>query len=133
MTMNRFADGRKAHLRLGKFGEDTAVRLLKIKGYHILARNFKLKSGELDIVALDGATVVFVEVKTRRQNRFYAPGANLSFRQMKRNFNTGKIYLSLFNIPEAACRFDLIEVTVARTSARKILSLIHSTNILMHR
>ena len=131
--MNRFADGRKAHLRLGKFGEDTAVRLLKIKGYHILARNFKLKSGELDIVALDGATVVFVEVKTRRQNRFYAPGANLSFRQMKRNFNTGKIYLSLFNIPEAACRFDLIEVTVARTSARKILSLIHSTNILMHR
>lgn len=121
MTMNRFADGRKAHLRLGKFGEDTAVRLLKIKGYHILARNFKLKSGELDIVALDGATVVFVEVKTRRQNRFYAPGANLSFRQMKRNFNTGRIYLSLFNIPEAACRFDLIEVTVARTSARKIL------------
>ena len=133
MIMNRIADGRKAHLRLGKFGEDTAVRLLKIKGYHILARNFKLKSGELDIVALDGTSVVFVEVKTRRQNRFYAPGANLSFRQLKRNFNTGKIYLSLFNIPEAAYRFDLIEVTVARTSVRKLLSVIHSTNILMHR
>ena len=131
--MNLVSEGRKAHLQLGKFGEDTAVRLLKIKGYHILARNFKLKSGELDIVALDGTTIVFVEVKTRRQNRFYAPGANLSFRQLKRNFNTGKIYLALFNVPDVSYRFDLIEVTVARRAVRKILSVIHSTNILMQR
>ena len=56
--MRQLAKGRKAHLQLGVFGEETAVRLLKCKGYRILARNFRLKSGELDIVALDGTTVV---------------------------------------------------------------------------
>ena len=83
--MEQISKGRKIHLQLGRFGEDTAVRLLRSKGYHILTRNFRLKSGELDIVALDGTTVVFAEVKTRRQNRF-SPRSNLSFRQLKRNF-----------------------------------------------
>jgi putative endonuclease len=128
--MEHFSKRRKLHLELGRFGEDTAVRLLRSKGYHILTRNFRLKSGELDIVALDGTTVVFAEVKTRRQNRF-SPRSNLSFRQLKRNFATGKLYLSLFGIPEAKKRYDLIEVTVDRKRYRRIVKLTHSLNILM--
>lgn len=128
--MEPLSKGRKAHLQLGHFGEDTAVELLKCKGYHILARNFRLKSGELDIVALDGTTVVFVEVKTRRQNRF-APGTNLSFRQLKRNFNAGKLYLALFGISDVNSRYDLVEITVDRKKHRRILQLTHSLNILM--
>ena len=76
--MHLTAAKRKAHIALGKFGEDTAVRLLEIKGYQILARNFRLKSGELDIVALDGLTIVFVEVKTRRRFTGVTPAWNLS-------------------------------------------------------
>ena len=129
--MRQLAQGRKAHLQLGVFGEDTAVRLLKCKGYRILARNFRLKSGELDIVALDGTTVVFTEVKTRRQNRF-APGTNLYFRQLKRNCNTGRLYLALFGISDVKSRYDLVEVTVDRKKHRRIVKLTHSLDILMH-
>ena len=129
--MGLFAKGRKAHLQLGAFGENTAVRLLECKGYRILARNFRLKSGELDIVALDGTTIVFVEVKTRRQSRF-APKTNLSFRQLKRNCNTGKLYLALFGISDAKSRYDLVEVTVDRKQRKRIVTLTHSLDILMH-
>ena len=128
--MFSLAKARKAHLQLGKFGEDTAVKLLKAKGCLILARNFRLKSGELDIVALDGNTIVFVEVKTLRQNRFFTPRANLSFQQLKRNYNTGRLYLLLFGVPESHCRYDLIEVTVDRNKHRKLLSVTHNLNIL---
>ena len=121
---------RKAHLKLGKFGEETAVKLLKAKGCLILARTFRLKSGELDIVALDGNTVVFAEVKTLRENRFFRPRANLSMRQLKRNFNTGRLYLLLFGIPDCPCRYDLIEITVDRSKLRKLVSVVHNLNIL---
>lgn len=121
--------GRKAHLKLGKFGEDTAVKLLKIKGYRILARNFRLKSGELDIVALDGLTVVFIEVKTLRRLPGFTPGGNLSTEQMKRNYATGKLYLALFGIPEVRHRYDLIEITVSRQEPQKLLNVVHTLDL----
>lgn len=121
---------RERHLKIGRFGEDTAVKLLKLKNYTILARNFKLKSGELDIVALDGGTVVFAEVKTIRNHPGFTPGGNLSFRQLKRNHVTGKLYLAIFGIPDAPSRYDLIEITVDRRRWRKILKITHATDIL---
>lgn len=131
--MNISLHGRKAHLQLGRFGENTAVKLLKCKGYRILARNFRLKSGELDIVALDGTTVVFIEVKTLRQQKNFAPRSNLSLKQLKRNCVTGKLYLAVFGIPEARKRYDLIEVTVERHAPRRIVSITHSTDILLQK
>lgn len=121
---------RKVHLDLGRFGEDTAVKLLKLKGYRILARNFRLKSGELDIVALDGTMVVFVEVKTLRHHPGFTPAGNLSLRQLGRNYRTGRLYLTLFGIPDIPRRFDLVEVTVERHALRRIRTLVHSTDIL---
>ena len=121
---------RKKHLKLGRFGEDTAVKLLKQKNYTILARNFRLKSGELDIVALDGCEIVFVEVKTIRHHNNFTPAGNLSFRQLKRNHITGKLYLAIFGIAHARCRYDLSEITVDRRRRRKILNITHSTDIL---
>ena len=121
--------GRKAHLKLGRFGEDTAVKLLKIKGYRILARNFRLKSGELDIVALDGLTIVFVEVKTLRRLPGFTPGGNLSTKQMKHNYATGKYYLALFGIKEIRHRYDLIEITVSRQEPRKLLNVVHTLDL----
>lgn len=121
---------RKTHLKIGRFGEDSAVRLLELKNYTILARNFRLKSGELDIVALDGNTIVFIEVKTIRHHNQFTPAGNLSFRQLKRNRTTGRLYMAIFGIPGARCRYDLIEITVDRRRWRKILKITHSTDIL---
>ena len=120
---------RKAHIKLGRFGENIAVELLKYKGFYILARNFRLKSGELDIVALDGLTIVFIEVKTIRQTPGFTPACNLSLKQMRRNRATGRLYLTLFGIPDNPCRFDLIEITVDRRKPRKLVNIVHTRNI----
>jgi putative endonuclease len=55
---------------MGKSGEDLACRELERRGYAIIARRYRRRSGEFDIVARDGKTTVFVEVKTRRGHRF---------------------------------------------------------------
>ena len=62
-----------AHNELGKWGEDLATAYLEQKGYTIIERDWKSGRRDLDIIALDGNTVVFVEVKTRRSSVFGAP------------------------------------------------------------
>ena len=58
---------------LGARGEELAVRYLKNRGYRILERNYRIKLGEIDIIARDRNTLVFVEVKARSSNRFGHP------------------------------------------------------------
>ena len=101
---------RKQTRVLGKMGEDAAVRLLKAENMSILARNFRCKAGELDIVALDGRELVFVEVKTLRRRSGFTPAANLSANQRRRNRNAAKVYLKMIDFPPLAARFDLVEV-----------------------
>ena len=62
-----------AKLNLGKKGEQLAARYLQQKGYKILDFNYRTKFGEIDVVAKDGETIVFVEVKTRTSTRFGEP------------------------------------------------------------
>jgi putative endonuclease len=64
---------------LGERGEDAAARFLKRLGYHILARHVDSRLGELDIIAVDGRTVVFVEVKTSQISLRPHPGCNRSY------------------------------------------------------
>lgn len=111
---------RAAHLKLGRRGETLACRLLQSKGYDILARNWRIKAGELDIVARDGATLVFVEVKTLRRSGLFRPLDNLSPRQRQRNFHAGKFYWKMLRMPELRARFDLVEVVLGRRDLRTI-------------
>ena len=111
---------RAAHLKLGRQGEAFACRLLQTKGYDILARNWRIKAGELDIVARDGAMLVFVEVKTLRRSGFFRPLDNLSPRQRQRNFRAGRFYWKMLRMPELRARFDLVEVVLGRRDLRTI-------------
>lgn len=113
---------RAAHLLLGRRGEEAATRLLLTKGYTILAHNWRVRSGELDIVARDGRTLVFVEVKTRRREGFYRPGDNLSLRQMRRNVRAASLYCRRIGNPPFPVRFDLIEIIA---TLRTIRSIVH--------
>ena len=93
----------------GQCGEDVAALLLKKKGYKILERNYKNKIGEIDIIARQKDTLVFVEVKTRRSEKFGIPSEAVTYYKKQKIVNTAKMYL-LDNPADLAIRFDIIEV-----------------------
>ena len=105
-----FRRARKAHLRLGRRGENAACRLLRSYGWEILARNWRCYYGELDIVARDGNTIVFIEVKTRRFRPDYRPADNLSLRQYRRNLRAANAYCREIHWDPGLRRCELIEV-----------------------
>ncbi len=102
--------GKAAHLRLGRAGERAAARYLELCGCRILARNARTFGGELDIVALDGGILLFVEVKTLREKPGFDPAGNLSREQRRRNRRAAMHYMAMLHRRPAAWRFDLIEV-----------------------
>ena len=97
----------------GPKGEETAAQYLKKKGYKIIERNFRTPFGEIDIIAEDGRTVVFVEVKTRLTNSRGAPSEAVNWR--KRNkIEKCALYYSTIRRPDAALRFDVIGIDAGR-------------------
>jgi putative endonuclease len=96
---------------LGPRGEDMAVKLLKRKGYRILERNFKGPSGEIDIIARDGGTLVFVEVKTRTDGLFGHPFEAVHSRKRHKMKTTALHYLSQQKEEEPA-RFDIVSISM---------------------
>ena len=105
----------KDHTRkLGQRGENAAAKLLVADGMTILARNYRCHVGELDIVALDGLELVFVEVKSLRKKNGFTPGGNLSMHQRRRNRNAAKVYLKVIGNPPLKCRCDLVEAVYSR-------------------
>ena len=102
-----------ARLTLGKQGEDLACRELRRRGYAVLARRFRTRFGEIDIIARDGDTLVFVEVKTRRSGRFGGAVAAVHFRKQRRLINMARSYLMGCRGTEPPCRFDVVGVTLS--------------------
>lgn len=92
---------------IGDFGEQTAEEYLEKSGYEILERNFRLKCGEIDIIAEKDGCTVFVEVKTRRGNEFGEPSEYVDYRKQKRIKKTASVYTDVIN---SDVRFDVIEV-----------------------
>ena len=81
----RFGSGRKLTGKsAGQYGEDIAAAFLKKKGYLIVERNFRKRFGEIDIIAEDGGTIVFAEVKTRSSDRFGSPFEAVDSRKQKK-------------------------------------------------
>ncbi len=117
--------GRARHLQLGRRGERLAAKLLTVKGLELLTRNWRCRSGELDLVMRDGMTLVFVEVKTRRHRGNRRPAANLSSRQRQRNFRAGELYFRRIGQPNLVYRFDLVEVVLDR---RRLVDIRHWPN-----
>lgn len=107
MTPRKF---RAARLALGRAGESAAARYLEQLGCKLLARNCRTKEGELDLVAADGAILVFVEVKTLREKPGFTPAGNLSLAQRRRNKGAADRYMSFLDRRPFAVRYDLIEV-----------------------
>ncbi len=92
---------------IGNFGEDKACEYLEKNGIHVVKRNYHARVGEIDIIAKDGATIVFAEVKTRSTKKFGTPGEFVDFRKQEKIIKTAIYYLGCDDID---MRFDVIEV-----------------------
>ncbi len=97
----------------GKFGEDLAVRYLKKKGYQVLCRNYRTRFGEIDIIAKDADTIVFVEVKSRRTSTFGHPKDSITHSKQKKISKTALYYLKTNDQSNCRARFDVVTVNSA--------------------
>jgi putative endonuclease len=97
--------------RSGASGEDLACQHLRRKGYTILARNFRCRSGEIDVVARDGPTVVFVEVKERKGSSHGAGHEGVTFGKRRRVIRAARLFVASRGYAEAQpCRFDVVSI-----------------------
>jgi putative endonuclease len=99
-----------ARQQFGLHGEDLAVRALERAGYAVLERRYRIRAGEIDVIALDGACLVFVEVKARHTGRF--GGAALAVTPWKRRkiVAVAADYLARHRVDARTCRFDVVTV-----------------------
>jgi putative endonuclease len=91
-------------------GEQAAARYLKRLGYHIIARRDRSALGEIDLVAVDGRTVVFVEVKTRESADAGDPSEAVDAAKQRRLTRLGLAYLKRHRLLECPARFDVVAV-----------------------
>jgi putative endonuclease len=101
-----------SRVTLGKLGETLACDALARAGYAILARRYRTRIGEIDIVCRDGPAVVFVEVKARRSIRFGWPAEAVTPRKQRRILTMAQVYLSRYRFEGRPCRFDVVSVLV---------------------
>ena len=97
---------------LGSKGEDLAIQFLKKKGYRIIKRNYKTYVGEIDIIARDGNTIVFVEVKTRANDSFGYPFEAVNKKKRQKLKNLALLYLKS-QVKESPVRFDVLSIFYA--------------------
>ena len=95
---------------LGDQGEAYAADYLRQNGYRILTRNYRTKVGEIDLIADDHGTLVFIEVKTRRSVRFGTPAEAVNYKKKQKIIQTAYWYLYEQRRENTICRFDVLEV-----------------------
>lgn len=98
---------------LGILGEDLACRELQRRGYAILERRYRTRYGEIDIIARDGACLVFIEVKTRADERFGGGAAAVTGWKQRRIGQMAIDYVARQRLHECPCRFDVVVVELA--------------------
>jgi putative endonuclease len=98
----------------GRGGEEAARAFLSKKGYRILETNFRIKMGEIDIIAMDRDTLVFVEVKSASSGSFGDPALWVSQWKQQRIIRVSSAYMTARSITEAPVRFDVVTIAPAR-------------------
>lgn len=108
------AEAREGRRKQGDEAEEAAARYLAAKGLRIAQRNFYCRGGEIDIVAWDGVTLVFVEVRYRGSGSLESPMESVTTRKQQRLIHAAAIYLQRQRQWQAPCRFDVIAITPGR-------------------
>ena len=99
---------------LGKKGEEIACIYLENRGYKIIEKNFFCKLGEIDIIVKQENTVIFIEVKTRKNKKFGNPAEAVNKRKQIHMYNVAKYYILIKGLRNIQLRFDVIEIMMER-------------------
>jgi putative endonuclease len=115
------------HFELGRRGEALAIEHLERSGYRIVAANFSVPIGrntrdvvvsaEIDVVAYDGPTLCFIEVKTRASDEFTAPQANVDLRKRRQIARAARGYRRMLGLMTAPYRYDVVTVLLPTDSS----------------
>jgi putative endonuclease len=105
-------------IRMGKLGEDLAVAYLQKAGYRILAQNYRCLYGEVDIIALDGDFIVFIEVKSRKSEGFGQPQEAVGLEKQKKLSMISLHYLQQKRLENRNARFDVMAVKLLPDGTR---------------
>lgn len=96
---------------LGAIAERRAAEFLQHKGYQVVDRNWTCRGGEIDLVCLDGDTLVFVEVRARSSTSHGTPLETVVDGKRRRLIRAAEIYLHVKKCADRACRFDVVAIT----------------------
>ena len=100
----------QARIALGKTGEDLACAALEARGYEIIERRYRQRAGEIDIIARDGPTLVFVEVKARESHEFGDAAEAVTRFKRRRLTQLALEYMARQHVSDCPCRFDVVAI-----------------------
>ena len=99
---------------LGKKGEEVALRFLKKRGYRIIEKNYVCKLGEMDIIAKEKDTLVFIEVKTRTSTAFGPPQLAVNLSKQRQLSKVALNYLKEKHLEDVKARFDVVAILLGQ-------------------
>ncbi|MEP6922927.1 MAG: YraN family protein [Pyrinomonadaceae bacterium] len=115
---------------LGRRGEELAARFLEQKGFRLVAANFTVPVGrnrrgavvnaEIDLIAYDGETLCFIEVKTRSSDEFAAPEAAVNLRKQRQIIRAARVYRQFFGVRDKPFRYDVVGIVMPVNQKPKI-------------
>ncbi|MEK9195691.1 MAG: YraN family protein [Patescibacteria group bacterium] len=101
-----------ARISVGKQGEGLAAEFLRKNGYRIVENNFRNRYGEIDIIAIEGKTLVFIEVKTKTNSKFGPPKMAVDLRKQRQLSKTALTYLTQKRLNDCPARFDVVGISM---------------------
>jgi len=114
---------------LGRQGEDLAADYLRRLRYRILERNYRCRCGEVDIVARQGSTIVFVEVKTRRSDLYGSPAQSVTPFKQRQISRAAQTWLAVNRLAEAAARFDVVAIRIHEGKSPEIEHIVNAFDL----
>ncbi len=110
----------KERKSFGKVGEELTAKYLKKRNYKIIERNYRCPLGEIDIIALDGKALVFVEVKTRGSTNFGPPQLAVGWRKQRQISKVALDFIKRKKISQMDMRFDVVSVQLCPTGEFRV-------------
>ncbi|HKZ46725.1 MAG TPA: YraN family protein [Thermodesulfobacteriota bacterium] len=101
-----------ARISVGKQGESLATEFLRKNGYRIVENNFRNRYGEIDIIAIEGKTIVFIEVKTKTNSKFGPPKMAVDLRKQRQISKAALAYLTQKRMNNNPARFDVVGISM---------------------